>query len=592
MASSRTSIHAHSASSHDVPPSRPREKSKALSALKTVVHHFKKHVGVGIICAVGYFDPGNWSVDLQAGSSFGYRPMLFVILLAGVVAIILQVLAARLGCVTGLDLASHCRLLLHDHPRHPRLVRRLVLYPLYVLCEVAIISTDLAELLGSAIGLCLVFPKLPLWAGVLLTGVDVFIFLIIGDPSRGNGRPVRLFEIVIILLVAVVFICFVILLVRVGPNWPEAFLGFIPDAALLQSNPNAVYTAIGIVGATVMPHALFLGSFLSTQDRVSAAPEPLPSPSPAPQLTLRDRWRRLTRNLFTFSRSERDGLKDVRTRHGLRENNSMSFIRAHINHGITDVVLSLLAVAVPINSAILILAATVFYSPTSTTAMGLFNMHSLIQTSLGSGAAFMFALALVCSGQTASVTATLAGQIVSEGFILWNISPFLRRLLTRLISLIPSMIVAVAFGKAGINTLLVASQVALSVVLPFVAFPLIYLTSSKTVMSVRRPPLEKRVEAAINSAHLPSNFSDSLPPPALYDHSSVVSPNGIITEEKKIDEMIEEAPLKKLSALKDSEMIDFSSGYLFTVVAYAIWVVILAANFYAIAMLGMGETGQ
>jgi len=170
------------------------------SALKKVLHHFKKHVGVGVICAVGYFDPGNWSVDIQAGVSFGYRPMLFVILLAGMMAIVLQVLAARLGCVTGLDLAHHCRLLLHDHPKHPRLVRRFVLYPLYALCEIAIISTDLAELLGSAIGLTLLFPNLSLWCAVLLTGIDVFIFLIIGDPSR-TGRPVRLFEVVIIILV-------------------------------------------------------------------------------------------------------------------------------------------------------------------------------------------------------------------------------------------------------------------------------------------------------------------------------------------------------------------------------------------------------
>ncbi|KAH7915118.1 natural resistance-associated macrophage protein-domain-containing protein [Hygrophoropsis aurantiaca] len=590
MSSPRPSVHALPPS-HDLPPpSQPRENSRSAGVLKTVLHHFKKHVGVGIICAVGYFDPGNWSVDLQAGSSFGYRPMLFVILLAGVIAIILQVLAARLGCVTGLDLAAHCRLLLHDHPKYPRLVRRLVLYPLYVLCEIAIISTDLAELLGSAIGLCLIFPKLPLWAGVLLTGVDVFIFLIIGDPTRGGGRPVRLFEIVIILLVAVVFICFIILLIRVSPNWPDVFLGFIPDAGLLQSDPNAVYTAIGIIGATVMPHALFLGSFLSTQDRVTAAPAPIPLPSPSPQLTYGERLRRLRRSLFTVSRSEREDLKDVRTRYGLRENNSIQFIRAHINHGIVDVVLSLLAVAVPINSAILILAATVFYSPMSTNT-GLFNMHTLIQSSLGSGAAFMFALALVCSGQTASVTATLAGQIVSEGFILWNISPFLRRLLTRLISLIPSMIVAVAFGKAGINTLLVASQVALSVVLPFVAFPLIYLTSSKTVMSVRIPRLEKGVEAGLKSAQLLSSLSDSPPPHVSCDHIAVVS-TVVIAEEKKVEDIQDEEPLKKPSVSSSDEVIDFSSSYLLSALAYAIWVVVVIANFYAIAMLGMGETGQ
>ncbi|EGO02730.1 hypothetical protein SERLA73DRAFT_84509 [Serpula lacrymans var. lacrymans S7.3] len=579
-----------------------REKWSARSVLKILVHHMKRHVGVGIVCAVGYFDPGNWSVDLQAGSSFGYRPMLFVILLSGIIAIVLQVLAARLGCVTGLDLASHCRLLLHDHPKHPRLVRRLVLYPLYALCEIAIISTDLAELLGSAIGFCLLFPTLPLWSGVLLTGADVLIFLIIGDPSRGGGRPVRLFEFTIIILVAVVFVCFIILLIRMDPAWPEVFLGFLPSQGLFQTQPNAVYTSIGIVGATVMPHALFLGSSLATQDRVSTAPRPLPTPSTTSEPGVRGRWTRIRRALFSIYRSEKRESKDLTTRHGLRENNSLKFISAHIRHGTVDVVLSLLAVAVPINSAILILAATVFYSPDNTTSVGLFNMHTLVGQSLGKGAALMFALALICSGQTASITATLAGQIVSEGFILWNISPFFRRLITRLISLIPSMIVAVAFGRSGINTLLVASQVALSVVLPFVAFPLIYLTSSKTVMSVPKPAIsspEPYDDAAKASSPEPAHRSVTSiadvvrsPPELPSTHIDInlhdeEKSNIIVNEVHEVNEADQKKP-----TVAPTETVDFSSGYVLTGLAYAIWLVVLVANVYAIVALGMGETGQ
>lgn len=558
------------------------------SAFSTVLHHFKKHVGVGIVCAVGYFDPGNWTVDIQAGTTFGYRPMLFIILLAGIIAVIFQVLAARLGCVTGLDLAYHCRLLLHDHPKHPQLVRRLVLYPLYALCEIAIISTDLAELLGSAIGICLLFPKLPLWSAVLITGVDVFIFLIIGDPSR-TGRPVRLFELVIIILVVIVFTCFILLLVKVHPNWPQVFLGFVPSSGLLQTNPNAVYTAIGIVGATVMPHGLFLGSNLATQDRVSQPSQPLPIPADARRPSFFQRLGRFWRNIIYFSPSGRDDEKDYTSRHGFRQNNSIEFIRAHLGYGTVDLILSLLGLAVPINSAILILAAAMFYSSGNNDSIGLVTMHTLILQSLGTAAALMFALALICSGQTASVTATLAGQIVSEGFISWNVSPFVRRLLTRLISLIPSIVVAVSSGGAGINALLIASQVVLSVVLPFVAFPLIYLTSSKTVMSVRTPKViqEKPIDTLpIPSTHAASPVSTHQPP--------LPMTTGITVVERNIESHDDSIKHSSIQACETQEydVVDFSNGYIVTAIAWTIWMVVLIANVYAIAILAMGETGQ
>ncbi|KAH7883847.1 natural resistance-associated macrophage protein-domain-containing protein [Phlebopus sp. FC_14] len=566
-----------------------RETLTGIRRLSRVVcNHLRRHVGVGLVCAVGYFDPGNWSVDLQAGATFGYRPMLFVILLAGLFAIVLQVLAARLGCVTGLgtsrhlytlvpekadsyslDLASHCRVLLHDHPKYPRLIRYLVLYPLYIMCEIAIISTDLAELLGSAIGICLLFPKLPLWAGVLLTGVDVFIFLVIGDPSR-TGRPV-----------AIVFVCFIILLVRVNPDWPQVFMGFLPSEGLFHTNPNAVYTAIGIVGATVMPHALFLGSNLSTQDRVSLAPYGLPSPVGSRCFCLRRRLRELWSSMFRLSKEE--DLKDRTTRHSLRQTNTLQFVQAHLMNGTVDVVLSLLAVAVPINSAILILAATVFYTPDGSVPTGLFDMHTLILQSLGEGSAFIFALALVCSGQTASITATLSGQIVSEGFILWKISPFLRRLVTRLISMIPSMIVAFAFGRAGINTLLVASQVALSVVLPFVAFPLIYLTSSSTVMSVRMPKLPGEGTVGDERHHMDIELVD---PRTVATANSALEPNDIVEEVKQAS--FDDPPLVDA---KPGDPMDFSNNRVVITLAYGIWLVVLVANLYAIVMLGLGEGG-
>ncbi|KAF4572628.1 hypothetical protein EYR36_007138 [Pleurotus pulmonarius] len=441
-------------------------RSGGSSAIRRVLHHVKNHIGVGIVCAVAYFDPGNWSVDLQAGSDFHYRPMLFVILMTGLGAIVLQTLSCKLGCVTGIDLASHCRLLLHDRPKHTRLIRYGVLYPLYVLSEIAIISTDLAELLGSAIGLVIIIPNLPLWGAVVLTAADVLAVLA----------------------------CFIVLMVKSRPDWPAVFMGYIPSKDLFKSEPNAIYTAVGMLGATIMPHALFLGSSLATQDRVALAPPPpahppvLPSSQPITRRTLKSRVKDFVVPLFAVSRAERAAAaRDYRTKYGERENNSLAFIRQHLPHGVIDIITSLLGIAVPINSAILILAATVFYQSRDGGPAGLFDAHDLIKQFIGNGAAIVFALALICAGQAASITATLAGQVVSEGFIEWRISPFFRRLITRLISLIPSVIVAVSAGREGINTLLVASQVALSVVLPFIVFPLIYLTSSKVVMRVRKP---------------------------------------------------------------------------------------------------------
>ncbi|KAK7694341.1 hypothetical protein QCA50_001524 [Cerrena zonata] len=574
------------------------------SASKTVVTHVTKHIGVGIICSVAYFDPGNWSVDLQAGSQFGYRPMLFVILLAGLGAMVLQTLAHRLGCVTGYDLATHCRLLLHDRPKHRRLIRYAALYPLYILCEIAIISTDLAELLGSAIGLCLIFPTLPLWAGVLLTASDVLVFLLLGDPSRGQGKPVKTFEYTVIALVFAVLACFIVLLVRVSPHWPKVFLGYIPSDALLETNPNALYTAVGILGATIMPHALFLGSFLATQDRVGGPEEPLPTPanaSPSPR-SFRDKFVRWGRSLFEVSRKERIAAqRDYRDKYG-RENKDVGFIKAHMNHGLVDVITSLMGVAVPINSAILIIAATVFHGRSDVAPAGLFDAYDLIKAHIGKAAAFVFALALLCAGQTASITATLAGQIVSEGFIEWRISPFLRRIITRLIGLVPSMVVAIGVGREGIDILLVASQVALSIVLPFVAFPLIWLTSSKSIMRVRKPmdlrtpvstevpsmnqvPSVLELEVPVSDDILPEPVTEILTP-SCPEKSGEVE----VSEEEKREYVPTRGPLaSEENSIVEDDYIDFSNGWIMTLLVSLIFMVVLAANLYVIVVLGLGK---
>ncbi|KAJ7508664.1 natural resistance-associated macrophage protein-domain-containing protein [Mycena galericulata] len=527
--------------------------SRLKFASSSVVLHAKKHVGVGIICSVAYFDPGNWGVDLQA-SQFGYK-LLFVVLLAGLFAVFLQVLATRLGCVTGLDLASHCRVLLYDRPKHPRLYRWLGLYPLYALSEIAIIATDLAELLGSAIALVLLFPRLELWHGVLITTFDVVLLLALRDPLRST--PVKMFEILIALLVIAVLICMVVIITRVQVDWAQAFDGYLPSKYVFGA--DALYTSVGILGATVMPHSLFLGSALATQDRLATdtpSEEPLPivdpkettsktsGPAETPSKTLSGSISLMVEFVVELFRTPPPSQSSTRVkRHADRENNSLAFIRAHLAHGIVDVVGSLLGFAVVINSMILIIASAVFFpSGDSDGAMpmsaSLFDAYNVIHRLVGPPAATVFAISLLASGQSSSIIATVAGQAVSEGFLNWRVSPIVRRLLTRLVAVIPSMVVAVAVGRRGIDTLLVASQVILSIVLPFVTLPLIYLTSSKSVMRVRKP-------------------------------QTLVS-----------------IPDEPGSSWDDS--VDYSSRIYTTALGCAIWLIMLTANLYVIATLLIG----
>ncbi|KAG5645255.1 hypothetical protein DXG03_006557, partial [Asterophora parasitica] len=296
-------------------------------------------------------------------------------------------------------LASHCRLLLHSRPKHTLLYRWLGLYPLYALSEIAIIATDLAELLGSAIALVMLFPKLQLWHGVLITAFDVFILLIFGDPLR--GRPVRMFEFLIAGLVLAVLVCMAIVIAKVNVDWGDAFQGYVPSKYIFGS--NALYISVGIMGATVMPHSLFLGSALATQDRISDEPEqkiflPASSPSskassaealPAPPIPASHRAIHAVRERvctpFRVPPACEHTTRAVR--HADHENKPYSFVRAHITHGTVDIVTSLLGFAVLINSFILILASAVFYYGTNSRderdPASLFDAYDLIRDIVG-----------------------------------------------------------------------------------------------------------------------------------------------------------------------------------------------------------------
>lgn len=369
-------------------------------------------VGPGYLVAVGYMDPGNWATDLAGGSAFGYT-LLSVILLSNLMAILLQSLAARLGIATGRDLAQACR----DH--YPPAVN----YALWFLCELAIIACDLAEVIGTAIALQLLF-GIPLALGALLTGLDVLLVLML------QRRGFRWLEAFIIGLISLIAACFVIELALARPELAEVMAGFVPSPEIV-TNPAMLYIAIGILGATVMPHNLYLHSSIVQTRRWAPTPE------------------------------------------GRREALRFATIDSTVA----------LSFALFINAAILILAAAAFHTTGQTDVAEIQDAYRLLAPTLGVAAAStLFALALLASGQNSAVTATLAGQIVMEGFLRLRLAPWLRRIVTRLVALVPVVMVAWLYGESGTTQLLILSQVVLSLQLPFAVVPLVRFTTDRMKM--------------------------------------------------------------------------------------------------------------
>ncbi|MFN9204482.1 MAG: Nramp family divalent metal transporter [Gemmatimonas sp.] len=376
---------------------------------------FRKMVafaGPGYLVAVGYMDPGNWATDLAGGSRFGYT-LLSVILLSNLMAVLLQGLASKLGIVTGRDLAQACR----DH-YPPR-----VAFALWVLCELAIAACDLAEVIGTAIALNLLF-SIPLPWGIAITALDVMIVLWL------QNHGFRMLEALVIALVAVVGGCFLFELVISRPDLGAVARGFVPTTEIVRK-PEILYIAIGILGATVMPHNLYLHSSI-VQTR-----------------------------------------KYAENAEGKREAVRFAFLDSTIA----------LTFALCINAAILIVAAATFHTTGNTQVAEIQDAYQLLTPLLGvTGASAVFALALLASGQNSTLTGTLAGQIVMEGFLNLRIRPWLRRLITRAIAIVPAAIVAILYGESGTAKLLVFSQVVLSLQLSFAVFPLVRFTSDRVKM--------------------------------------------------------------------------------------------------------------
>lgn len=392
---------------HD-PRSLP--ESNGTVAVPAAVGRFKKFLafaGPGYMVSVGYMDPGNWATDLKGGSVFGYK-LLWVILVSNLMAQLLQSACVKLGIVTGKDLAQACR----DYYKKPAAIA------LWLLCEIAIVACDLAEVVGSAVALQLLF-GIPLLYGVFITSVDVLLLL--GLMRFGF----RWLEAVIVTLVATIGACFAYELYLAKPEWGGVALGLSTPSL---PNSQALIIAVGILGATVMPHNLYLHSAIVQTRGIDKSP------------------------------------------YGMRQ---------AIRHNVADTVIAL-SLAFFVNAAILVLSAAAFHGKQPVDELR--QAHELLTPLLGGASATAFAIALLASGQSSTITGTLAGQVVMEGFLRVKVKPWLRRLVTRLLAIVPAVIIISATGGHGTVDLLIWSQVVLSLQLSFAIFPLMAFTSSKAKM--------------------------------------------------------------------------------------------------------------
>ncbi len=386
--------------------------------------------GPGYLVAVGYMDPGNWATSLSGGAQFGYT-LLFIAVLSNIMAIILQSLCARLAIATGRDLAQACR------DAFPKFIS----FPLWIFAELAICATDLAEVIGTAIGLNLLF-KIPLEFGVLITALDVFLILWL------QNKGFRWIEAFVISLLVVITACFAIQIFYAKPEWAEVINGFIPTTDII-TNPNKLFIALGIIGATVMPHNLYLHSGI-VQTRAFGKTLP----------------------------AKKEALKFITI------DSTIALMFAFI-----------------INASILILAAATFHKTGQTNITELGKTHELLQPLLGIAIApTLFGIALLCCGLNSTVTATMSGQIVMEGFLHIKLPAWLRRLITRLIAIVPAVIVILIYGADKTAFLLILSQVILSFQLPFAIIPLIMFTSSKQKMQKMVAPFWLTVIAIVIAA--------------------------------------------------------------------------------------------
>lgn len=472
-----------------------------------ILAKYAKFVGPGLMVSVSYMDPGNYSTAVAAGSSHKYK-LLFSVLVANFMAAFWQCLCAKLGAVTGLDLAQNCKL--HLSPQ--------LNVALYILAEIAIIATDLAEVVGTAISLNILL-DIPLALGVVLTVIDVLIVLMAYKPN-GSMKWIRYFEMFVSFLVFGTVICFGLELIYadLGPS-KDILKGFMPSKAVFEG--DGLYLSLAILGATVMPHSLYLGSGVV-------------------QPRLRDYD--ITHGNYV------PDMNDVENNHD-KYKPSIDAVNDALQFTMAELLVSLFTVALFVNCAILIVAGATLYGKTEPgEEADLFSIYKLLSTSLSKSAGTVFVLALLFSGQSAGIVCTLSGQMVSEGFLNWTISPALRRSATRAVAITPCLILVLVAGRNGLSGALNASQVVLSLLLPFVSAPLLYFTSNSNIMRVQLP-------------------------------NNAVEINGDIQLRDLGQEESESEPRYK----------DMSNGKFFTAIAVIIWLIVSGLNFYMLISFAQGQ---
>lgn len=454
-------------------PLLPNERSGRLALQQGwgILSKYASFIGPGIMVSVAYMDPGNYSTAVSSGADYEYS-LLIIIFLSNLFAVVLQCLCVKLGTVTGLDLAEMCRL---------NLPWWLNLF-LYACAEIAIIATDLAEVVGTAIALEILF-GIPLVYGVLITVLDVLIILF-AYHKDGNLRQTRTFEIMVAMLVAATCVCFVVELFKCDfepGSFGKIVEGFLPMNLDVFTESRALFLSCGIVGSTVMPHSLYLGSSL-VQSRLKdydikngnvEVNDEGEINLPADE---QNNHFAQTQNKFLAMSDGSSLARKYRPSHAA--------IKYCLNYSYTELVLSLFIIAVFVNASILIVAGSTLYGKPDADDADLLSIYEMLSHYISPAAGLIFALSMLFSGQSAGIVCTMAGQIISEGFINWSFKPWLRRIITRVLAIIPVLIVIIILGREGVATIMNSSQVVLSFILPVVSAPLIWFTASRKYMAV------------------------------------------------------------------------------------------------------------
>lgn len=533
---------------------------------KTMFWHFSKacfkymrFIGPGAMTAVAYIDAGNFSSSVSSGALYQYH-LLFIMFISSCIAVFLQVLAIRLGSVSGRDLAQ----LSHEH--FPRWLN----WILYIFAEIAIIATDIAEVVGTAIALNVLF-HIPLIAGVVLTIVDVLIILSLYRSGK-SVKFIYYFEYGVAMLVLGVVVCFAVQLARIPPtSVSEIFRGFVPSSVIFQG--GAMYNACSILGATVMPHSLYLGSSIVK-----------------PRLYEKDI--KLGNIDEPFSQEQLDEYRP-----------SIQAINYSLNYSVTELCVSLFTFALFVNASILIVAGATLYGTPDANSADLYAIYDSLCRLLSKGSGILFMIALLLSGQSAGIVCTIAGQIVCEGHFDWKFQPWVRRVFTRSLAIVPCLVVSACVGKSGIGEVLNASQVALSILLPFLVLPLIYFTSVHSIMTIgykksddEKWPLEAVSNAVQKIKQKPGirklfkngNSVESEPtiielvPPATTETNNSDGDEGSVANEPPYREFGRVGPVPE-------GPVSYTNNWIMTIAGIAIWIFITLLNVYLIVQLGMGN---